>query len=688
MDAGNGHIIGQEAVSTIQDFIADQSTEGTAFYNPLTFNAFAGADQWATITVANAYGSDRTTPANTVTAGPFNMPQSPWQPYFNVGETEITVEIDHTAEPLKYHAVVGVQWTNSGWRAERVKIEAFDGTIWTTGLDTTTNGATTAAAKFSLGAAGVQKTKFTFGNPANSAGGYMRICQFFGYDYNGVSSYDSEKSGTYYIERFRNSAHYSNIYPAIDSDVALGQSGKRYTNVYSDALDVAGNITVTGTVDGKDVSTLIANVVEDTSPQLGASLDGQGFDLTNAGQMWLDATLEDKISLYDNRLGATNMYGFGVESGTLYHKSVTNHRWYINTNADVGASDYMNLNTSGLWVAGNVECSGITTDGGIRINMGTPNIFLDETDGGTDQNVWRFRSASGQFQFHIGDDAEANFTKVMHVDRSGTGAGVAVDQILFNADVHIQDSAGNEILTLQDSGGAGTAADPYIAFRDSASTRIGYVGVGSGSTNDMYLLSDAGNIQITAGGGTIEMNDLVDMNNNNINDANRVYADALYLNETSAAQSDVTGDGQFWVKSDAPNHPMFTGDTGIDYDLGLGQYKRISATSLDNTNTNGETIGRQHINGIWIKTDTSTDTLTLEESSGTNFPVGSQLSIVNAGTSGNMTVSDTTTQTLYVLDGSSVTDVAGSCTIAPGGYATLIRFNTSTSYIMGAGVTA
>jgi hypothetical protein len=308
-----GDIVGAEADTLIRDVIADQSTEGDGFYNPLTYNAFAGADKWATITVTNAYASDRTTPANTVTAGPFSMPMSPWQPYFNVGETEITVEIDHTAEPLRYHAIVGVQWTNSGWKAERVKIEAFNGTIWTTGVDTTTNGATTVAAKFNLSGAGIQKTKFTFGNPTNSAGGYMRICQFFGYDYNGISSWDAEKSGLYYVDRLRDSAHYSNIYPAVDSDVALGQSGKRYTNVYSDALDVAGNITVTGTVDSVDIAALEAAAAKTADNETitgnwtfqtdGSSdfvIQRQGSGVSDASVIRYDA----KFSAYD---GSTNI---------------------------------------------------------------------------------------------------------------------------------------------------------------------------------------------------------------------------------------------------------------------------------------------------------------------------------------------------------------------------------------------
>ena len=49
----NGNILGAEASSLIKDIITDASYESKAFYNPETFNAFAGADQWATIALTN-----------------------------------------------------------------------------------------------------------------------------------------------------------------------------------------------------------------------------------------------------------------------------------------------------------------------------------------------------------------------------------------------------------------------------------------------------------------------------------------------------------------------------------------------------------------------------------------------------------------------------------------------------------
>ncbi|MFH6982779.1 myosin/kinesin family protein [Marinoscillum luteum] len=58
--------------------------------------------------------------------------------------------------------------------------------------------------------------------------------------------------------------------------------------------------------------------------------------------------VEDKISLIDNRLGNTNMYGFGVESNTMYYKTAGIHRWYVAKNADGGTSSKMELDASSL----------------------------------------------------------------------------------------------------------------------------------------------------------------------------------------------------------------------------------------------------------------------------------------------------------------------------------------------------
>ncbi|WDI31666.1 hypothetical protein PUV54_00500 [Hyphococcus flavus] len=59
----------------------------------------------------------------------------------------------------------------------------------------------------------------------------------------------------------------------------------------------------------------------------------QQLQLTDGNQdntITLPATLGDKISLYGNRLGQANMYGFGIAANTLTYKSANTHQWYVN----------------------------------------------------------------------------------------------------------------------------------------------------------------------------------------------------------------------------------------------------------------------------------------------------------------------------------------------------------------------
>jgi len=161
--------------------------------------------------------------------------------------------------------------------------------------------------------------------------------------------------------------------------------------------------------------------------------------------------------------------------------------------------------------------------------------------------------------------------------------------------------------------------------------------------------------------------------------------------ESASAQADVASYGQIWIKNNVPNDLYYTADNGVDYPVAYATYRRSSANVIDNINQSlnmtTDSVADAMVNGAWIKTNTTAYTLTLEPSTDTQFPVGSQIAIYNRGASGLMTVTEGTGTTLYVLDGSASTDAAGSATIAAGGYATLIRESTTIYVLMGAGVT-
>lgn len=75
---------------------------------------------------------------------------------------------------------------------------------------------------------------------------------------------------------------------------------------------------------------------------------------------------------------------------------------------------------------------------------------------------------------------------------------------------------------------------------------------------------------ISAGSDTIRVRSnagRLDVLNEAAFEARDIRGRSLYSQEQAAAQGDLTGVGQFWVKDDTPNIPRFTDDAGTDFDI-------------------------------------------------------------------------------------------------------------------------
>ncbi len=75
-----------------------------------------------------------------------------------------------------------------------------------------------------------------------------------------------------------------------------------------------------------------------------------------------------------------------------------------------------------------------------------------------------------------------------------------------------------------------------------------------------------------------------------LTDAKATLTKPLFMAELAAALADVAGEGQFWVKSQAPNEPWFTDDAGNDIFLGQADYAGI----FRDGNTDPTNITIQH----------------------------------------------------------------------------------------------
>lgn len=114
-----------------------------------------------------------------------------------------------------------------------------------------------------------------------------------------------------------------------------------------------------------------------------AALAGGAY--TGITSLALSSTSGDKLTIFGTP-GLATSYALGIESGTLYYRANGNHRWYIGTLADTGASDFMNLSASGLEVSNLILTS--TTDAdltstgnAIQIGASTAaNLVLDANE--------------------------------------------------------------------------------------------------------------------------------------------------------------------------------------------------------------------------------------------------------------------------------------------------------------------
>lgn len=122
--------------------------------------------------------------------------------------------------------------------------------------------------------------------------------------------------------------------------------------------------------------------------------------------------------------------------------------------------------------------------------------------------------------------------------------------------------------------------------------------------------------------------------------------------------------------------------TGTEHDVGFNVLPTFNMNASD-------TLEASHCGHLTGKDNTTTTyTLTGPTSSNVDFPVGGVCNVVNLGATGNYTINDTGTCTMYYMDGAAApVDIALAGTLAPGGWISLYRYSTTAIYITGTGFT-
>jgi len=164
------------------------------------------------------------------------------------------------------------------------------------------------------------------------------------------------RAGTGGIEQFMSIDHSGNVDIEFHNAGTIGlELGGTLVTASAAELNLLDGITAINESDWDAANTHIGESGASHSfiDQDVTTTSGPTFaDLHSIDQMDFDATHEDKISLYADRLGAAYAYGIGTEVDYVYTKAPSGHRWYCGVNADGGTSDTLQLTSSTLTLNG------------------------------------------------------------------------------------------------------------------------------------------------------------------------------------------------------------------------------------------------------------------------------------------------------------------------------------------------
>lgn len=239
--------------------------------------------------------------------------------------------------------------------------------------------------------------------------------------------------------------------------------------------------------------------------------------------------------------------------------------------------------------------------------------------------------------------------------------------------------------TLTQFSAAGAVEDTWMTFDRNAGITMKYNNLNRLATTSIgVLLQGPANplLQITLDVANTVDFDFTNCTRWNLNSFTRAdfsnlileNISGLYLAERGSAQANVANQGQFWVRSSAPNRPTFTDDTGIDQllDPSISEIISVVASRVGILTDKGKTVG--------FTGSTAAQTMTIPASGSVAYQIGTLLAWDNSG-SVSISIAITTDTLIFADDNST-----GTRTLAAGGAAVAQKVGATTWKISGAGL--
>lgn len=163
--------------------------------------------------------------------------------------------------------------------------------------------------------------------------------------------------------------------------------------------------------------------------------------------IYFNSTTGDKISLYGNRIGATNMYGLGVGNNTFYHKTNGSYAWLANTNV-LGSDDQFDIFAKSIMHLSD-DADGTT------LSLRENNVY-GSSNSGEIRFLEKGSTLMGGFMKYNGSSNDFQLGTY-----TGTNKGIALSIERNSRNVGIGTENANERLVVEDN-------DPKFILRDGS----------------------------------------------------------------------------------------------------------------------------------------------------------------------------------------------------------------------------
>ena len=456
---------------------------------------------------------------------------------------------------------------------------------------------------------------------------------------------------------------------ATDSDgtLNLGRNGNAWETLkwddagsqfdLSDDLDVTGNITITGTVDGYDVGT-IGGQAHDQNTDTGSTTPTFTLDSDNVGA-------GINVDIVANQ-------GSDAD-GTLRYDTTTN-AWQISNNGGAFAA----IGTGGSQDFEGVYSTDVdkiltTTNGTFTIEAGTGAVNVNSTTGGVSLNA----SINGAVNIGTGSSTGT-------VTLGGTGTqSIAVGNGAGVKTVSLGSSNTTSTTTLlSGSGGLALNVSNNQSTNINTGSSTGSVNIGGTGTQSISIGDGAGSKTVSLGSSTTTSTTTLlsgsgglnfNVGNNQATNINTGSSTGTVTLGGTGTQTIAVGNGagvktvNLGSSNTTSTTNLLSGSGGLNQNVDNNQATNINTGTSTGTLTLGGT-GTQTIavgDGAGVKTvslgssNTTSTTTLLSGSGGLNFNVGNnQATNINTGSStGTVTLGGTGTQTIAVGNGAGVKTV-------------------------------